>query len=53
MPRYNPYTMNINKERNCYNFRGFEHLARNCRNWEIVGKKEDLSMETIRIIQVI
>jgi len=29
-----PYTMNVDrrKRRNCYSCRGFEHLARNCRN---------------------
>ena len=30
----NPYTMDVNKRenRNCYNYGGFGHLARNCRN---------------------
>ena len=29
----NPYIMDVNRGNwNCYSYRGFEHLARNCRN---------------------
>ena len=31
-PRRDPYVMDVNKERNCYNYKGFGYLARNCRN---------------------
>jgi len=32
--QYNPYSMDVNKERNCYACGEFEHLARYCRNRE-------------------
>jgi len=32
--RREPYAMNVNKGRNCYNCGRFGHLARNCRNRE-------------------
>jgi len=33
-PQRNPYVMDIDRRenRNCYAYKGFEHLARNCRN---------------------
>ena len=41
IPRYNLYTMNIDQEKNCYNYRGFGYLVRNCRNRKIIeqGKR--------------
>ena len=31
--QHNLYAMDVNRgNRNCYNYRGFGHLARNCRN---------------------
>jgi len=32
--RCNPYTMDVDKRRNCFNCGGFGHLARNYRNIE-------------------
>jgi len=32
--RREPYAMNVDKGRNCYNCGRFGHLARNCRNRE-------------------
>jgi len=32
IPRHNPYAIEVDCGRNCYNCRGFEHIARNCRN---------------------
>ena len=34
------YIMNVDRERNCYSYRGFGHLARNCRNWGVSESKE-------------
>ena len=31
-PRQDPYTMEVNRRRNCYTCRGFRHMARHCRN---------------------
>ena len=31
-PRWDPYAMEVNRERNCYACRGFGHMARHCRN---------------------
>jgi len=37
--QYNLYTININKNnRNCYNYRGFGHLVRTCKNRGIEGR---------------
>jgi len=33
-PRWDPYTMKIDRERNCYACGGFGHMAHHCRNWE-------------------
>ena len=45
----NPYAMDVNKRnRNCYNYREFEHLARNCRNRRIgtrIRKRRRLEYE--------
>ena len=32
LAQYNPYTMEVDKGRNCYACRGFEHMACHCRN---------------------
>ena len=32
IPRCDSYTMDVNRERNCYSCRGFGHLAKNYRN---------------------
>ena len=43
---YNLYAMKVDREnRNCYNYGGFGHLARNCRNREMenrIGKSRKL-----------
>ena len=31
-PRRDPYTIEVDRERNCYAYRGFGHLAHYCRN---------------------
>ena len=31
-PRYDPYAIEIDRERNCYTCRGFRHMAHHCRN---------------------
>jgi len=31
-PRRNPYAMEVDRGRNCYDCGGFRHMARNCRN---------------------
>jgi len=38
----NPYTMDVDRgNRNCYSYRGFGHLARNCRNRGIGNRNEE------------
>ena len=32
------YVMDVDREKNCYNCRGFGHLAQNYRNWEIIDQ---------------
>ena len=32
-PRRDPYTMEVDKRRNCYACKDFGHIARHCRNW--------------------
>ena len=32
LPRRDPYTMEVDRGRNCYACRGFGHMARYCRN---------------------
>jgi len=36
---YNPYAMDIDRERNCYNCREFGHIVKNYRNWRFMGHK--------------
>ena len=31
-PRWDPYAMEVDRERNCYTYGGFGHMARHCRN---------------------
>jgi len=31
-PRRDPYVMEVDRGRNCYTCKGFEHIARYCRN---------------------
>ena len=31
-PRQDPYAMEVDRERNCYAYGGFGHMARHCRN---------------------
>ena len=32
-PRWDPYTMEVDRGRNCYAYGGFGHMACHCRNW--------------------
>jgi len=32
LPRWDPYVMEVDHERNCYTCGGFGHMARHCRN---------------------
>ena len=34
VPRRDPYAMEIDRERNCYAYGGFRHMAQHCRNKE-------------------
>ena len=48
LPRRDPYVMDVDRGRNCYNCGGFGHLARNCRNKGIgnkIGKGKRLEYE--------
>ena len=31
--RRDPYTMEVDRKKNCYTYRGFEHMVHHCRNW--------------------
>ena len=42
MLRHNPYAIDTCCRRNCYSCRKFEHLARNCINWGIMGQERKL-----------
>ena len=33
------YAMDIDRERRCFNYRSFEHMAHYYRNWGIVGEE--------------
>jgi len=37
--RRDPFAMDVDRERNCYSYRGFGHIMQNCRNQEIVGQR--------------
>ena len=39
MPRHNLYAIDINREKNCYSYRGFKNLARNYINQEIIEQE--------------
>ena len=45
IPRWDPYIIKIDLEKNCYNYRRFEHLARYCRNQRIMGKGRRIELE--------
>ena len=48
LPRRDPYVMDVDRGRNCYNCGGFGHLARSCRNRGIgnkIGKGKRLEYE--------
>ena len=40
----NSYSMNIDRERNCYNYKGFDHITRYCRSQKIVGYKNRMAI---------
>jgi len=48
MPRHNPYAIKVDCRRNCYNYRGFEHIVRNCRNWGIIEQEKRIDYENNR-----
>ena len=37
-PRWDPYAIEIDRGRNCFACRGFRHMARHCRNWDMRGR---------------
>ena len=45
MSRHNLYTIDVDRERNCYNCRGFGHIARNCRLRGIIRQGRILKYE--------
>ena len=45
MSRHNLYTIDVDRRRNCYNCRGFGHIARNCRLREIIRQGRILEYE--------
>jgi len=50
----NSYAINIDRGRNCYACRGFEHLARNCKNRGIgnrIGESKRLEYGQRKIIE--
>jgi len=53
--QYNPYTMNVDQGNiNCYNYGGFGHLAKNCRNRGIrnrIGKIKRLEYGERRMMK--
>jgi len=40
-PRWDPYTMEVDRGRNCYACGGFGHMARHGRNWGQRGRVGD------------
>jgi len=45
------YTMDIDREKNCYSCERFGHLVQNCRRWEIVGQGRRAEYENNRNIR--
>lgn len=41
LTQHSLYTMNVNKERNCYSYEGFGHLTQNCKR-QIIGQKRKI-----------
>jgi len=39
VPRYDPYAMEVDHGKNCYSCGEFGYLAKNYRNWEIIGRR--------------
>ena len=50
-PRWDPYAMKIDRERNCYACGGFEHMAHHCRNWKQRGRVMEYREGKIEEIQ--
>ena len=49
-PKRDPYTMEVDRGRNCYACRGFRHMAHYCRNWRgIMAEGRRLEYERGRI----
>jgi len=44
-PRRDPYTMEVDRGRNCYTCGGFRHMARHCRNRERERAMEERRVE--------
>jgi len=40
--------MDVDRERSCYNCRGFSHITRNCRNQEVVEQERRVNYEDNR-----
>jgi len=53
-PRRDPYTMEVDRRRNCYACGGFGHMARHCRNkerWRLMeGRRVEYGGERIKKI---
>ena len=47
-PQRNPYTMDMDrrKNRSCYTCGGFGHLARNCRNREMINRRMEIDQDS-------
>ena len=45
MSRHDLYAIDVDQERNCYSCEGFKHLARNCRDWRMVGQEKRIKYE--------
>jgi len=39
------YAMDVDKGRNCYSYRRFGHLARNCKSWSTVNQGRRIEYE--------